>query len=78
MNLKKFDENLELLPSVGAVINTKNGDVYDIMADNTIDGGQWPNGVSNVVRTMSKRHGTGRKYHEYREHFLDIGDVNVF
>ena len=37
MNLKKFDENLELLPSVGAVINTKNGDVYDIMADNTID-----------------------------------------
>ena len=37
MNLKKFDENLELLPSVGAVINTKNGDVYDINADNTID-----------------------------------------
>ena len=34
MNLKK--ENLELLPSV-AVINTKNGDVFDIMADNTID-----------------------------------------
>ena len=34
MNTK---ENLELLPSVGAVINTKNGDVYDIMADNTID-----------------------------------------
>ena len=37
MNLKKFDENLELLPSVGAIINTKNGDVYDINADNTID-----------------------------------------
>ena len=37
MNLKKFDENLELLPSVGAILNTKNGDVYDINADNTID-----------------------------------------
>tara|TARA_B100001113_G_scaffold23585_1_gene17275 strand:+ start:587 stop:820 length:234 start_codon:yes stop_codon:yes gene_type:complete len=37
MNLKKFDENLELLPSVGAILNTKNGDVYDIMADNSID-----------------------------------------
>ena len=36
MNLKKFDENLELLPSVGAILNTKNGDVYDINADNTI------------------------------------------
>ncbi len=30
-------ENLELLPSVGAVINNKTGDVFDIMADNTID-----------------------------------------
>jgi len=37
MNLKKFDENLELLPSVGAVISAKTGDVFDIMADNTID-----------------------------------------
>ena len=37
MNLKKFDENLELLPSVGAILNPKNGDVYDINADNTID-----------------------------------------
>ena len=37
MNLNKDKENLELLPSVGAVINTKNGDVYDLMADNTID-----------------------------------------
>jgi len=37
MNLKKFDENLELLPSVGAVISTKTGDVFDINADNTID-----------------------------------------
>ena len=37
MNLKKFDENLELLTSVGAILNTKNGDVYDINADNTID-----------------------------------------
>ena len=34
MNTK---ENLELLPSVGAVINNKTGDVFDIMADNTID-----------------------------------------
>ena len=30
-------DNLELLPSVGAVINTKTGDVFPIMADNTID-----------------------------------------
>ena len=45
MNLKKFDENLELLPSVGAILNTKNGDVYDINADNTIDF----NDPSNVV-----------------------------
>ena len=30
-------ENLELLPSVGAAINNKTGDVFDIMADNTID-----------------------------------------
>ena len=45
MNLKKFDENLELLPSVGAILNTKNGDVYDINADNTIDF----NDPSNIV-----------------------------
>ena len=37
MNLNKDKENLELLPSVGAILNTKNGDVYDLMADNTID-----------------------------------------
>jgi len=37
MNLNKDKENLELLPSVGAVINNKTGDVFDIMADNTID-----------------------------------------
>ena len=30
-------DNMELLPSVGAVINTKTGDVFDINADNTID-----------------------------------------
>ena len=30
-------DNLELLPSVGAVINTKTGDVFDLNADNTID-----------------------------------------
>ena len=29
-------DNLELLPSVGAVINTKTGDVFRMMADNTI------------------------------------------
>ena len=45
MNLKKFDKNLELLPSVGAILNTKNGDVYDLMADNTIDF----NDPSNIV-----------------------------
>ena len=37
MNLKKFDENLELLPSVGAIISANTGDVFDINADNTID-----------------------------------------
>ncbi len=37
MNLNKDKENLELLPSVGAVINTKTGDVFDLNADNTID-----------------------------------------
>ena len=37
MNINKDKENLELLPSVGAVINNKTGDVFDIMADNTID-----------------------------------------
>ena len=37
MNLNKDKENLELLPSVGAVINNKTGDVFDIMADGTID-----------------------------------------
>ena len=36
MNLNE-KENLELLPSVGAAINTKTGDVFDINADNTID-----------------------------------------
>ena len=30
-------DNIELLPSVGAAINTKTGDVFDINADNTID-----------------------------------------
>ena len=45
MNLNKDKENLELLPSVGAVINTKTGDVFDIMADDTIDF----NDPSNVV-----------------------------
>tara|TARA_B100001564_G_scaffold24888_1_gene18525 strand:- start:2261 stop:2527 length:267 start_codon:yes stop_codon:yes gene_type:complete len=37
MNLNKDKENLELLSSVGAVINNKTGDVFDIMADGTID-----------------------------------------
>tara|TARA_B100000424_G_scaffold200478_1_gene157619 strand:+ start:134 stop:379 length:246 start_codon:yes stop_codon:yes gene_type:complete len=36
-NIMNTRENLELLPSVGAVINNKTGDVFDIMADNTID-----------------------------------------
>ena len=36
-NIMNTKENLELLPSVGAVINNKTGDVFDIMADNTID-----------------------------------------
>jgi len=44
MNLNT-KENLELLPSVGAAINTKTGDVFDINADNTIDF----NDPSNVV-----------------------------
>ena len=30
-------DNLELLPSVGSVINTKTGDVFPIMSDDTID-----------------------------------------
>ena len=30
-------DNMELLPSVGAAINTKTGDVFDINADDTID-----------------------------------------
>ena len=30
-------DNMELLPSVGAVINTKTGDTFPLMADNTID-----------------------------------------
>ena len=34
MNTK---ENLELLPSVGAVINNKTGDVFDVMVYNSID-----------------------------------------
>ena len=44
MNLNEYlngngftKENMALLPSVGAVINTKTGDVFDINADNTID-----------------------------------------
>ena len=44
MNLNEYlnsegftKDNLELLPSVGAVINTKTGDVFDLNADNTID-----------------------------------------
>ena len=37
MNLNKDKENLELLPSVGAVINNKTGDVFDVMVDNSID-----------------------------------------
>ena len=45
MNLNKDKENLELLPSVGAVINTKTVDVFDIMADDTIDF----NDPSNIV-----------------------------
>ena len=28
-------DNLELLPSVGSVINTKTGDIFPMMADNT-------------------------------------------
>ena len=35
MNLVREDK--VVLPSVGAVIDTKTGDVFDIMADNTID-----------------------------------------
>tara|TARA_Y200000002_G_C22456509_1_gene568564 strand:- start:341 stop:616 length:276 start_codon:yes stop_codon:yes gene_type:complete len=30
-------KDLELLPSVGAVINTKNGDTFPLMADDSID-----------------------------------------
>ena len=30
-------DNLSLLPSVGSVINTKNGDVFPIMADDNIE-----------------------------------------
>jgi|TARA_R100000084_G_scaffold108350_2_gene70774 hypothetical protein len=30
-------DNLELLPSVGCVINTKTGDTFPIMDDDTID-----------------------------------------
>ena len=44
MNLNEYlnstgfsTDNLSLLPSVGAVINTKTGDVFPIMADDTID-----------------------------------------
>ena len=44
MNLNEYlngngftTDNLELLPSVGSVINTKTGDVFPMMADNTID-----------------------------------------
>ena len=44
MNLNEYlnsngftKDNLELLPSVGAVINTKTGDVFPMMADDTID-----------------------------------------
>ena len=38
LNSKGFSkDNLELLPSVGAVINTKNGDTFPLMADDSID-----------------------------------------
>ena len=44
MNLNEYlngngftTDNLELLPSVGCVINTKNGEVFPIMSDDTID-----------------------------------------
>ena len=30
-------DDLAFIPSVGAVINTKDGDVFPIMADDTID-----------------------------------------
>ena len=30
-------DNLSLLPSVGSVINTKTGDIFPIMSDDTID-----------------------------------------
>ena len=30
LNYLNSEENLELLPSVGAVINTKTGDVFDL------------------------------------------------
>ena len=30
-------KDLELLPSVGCVINTKNGDTFPLMADDSID-----------------------------------------
>ena len=44
MNLKEYmdktgftTKDLSLLPSVGSVINTKNGDVFPIMSDDNID-----------------------------------------
>ena len=43
MNL--VTEDKVILPSVGAVIDTKTGDVFDIMADGTIDF----NDPSNIV-----------------------------
>ena len=44
MNLNEYlnstgfsTDNLSLLPSVGSVINTKTGDIFPIMSDDTID-----------------------------------------
>ena len=44
MNLNEYlngngftTDNLELLPSVGSVINTKTGDIFPIMSDDTIE-----------------------------------------
>ena len=70
-NIMNTKENLELLPSVGAVINNKTGDVFDIMADNTIDF----NDPSNILEMWNDQFNCEEWFNAL--HTLDLSLIHI-
>ena len=45
--------------------------------NNTVDGGQGPNGIGNIVRAMGKGHGAGSKHHHHGKYFFHIHQIQL-